>query len=76
MARMPEESNKTLKQMLKCVVESILTARSDLRLIKLADGARGNWTFLNNELPEDDESIDFFHAAEHLHSALEQFPLE
>jgi len=70
MARMPEKNNETLKQTLKCEVDSILTARSDLRLVKLADGARGNWTFLTNELPEGDESIDFFHAAEHLHSAL------
>lgn len=70
MARMPEKNNETLKKTLKDEVESILAARPDLTLIKLADGARGNWTFLTDELPEGEECVDFFHAAEHLHSAL------
>jgi hypothetical protein len=70
MARMPEKDNETLKQMLKEEVESIMAARPDLTLIKLADGARGNWTFLSEELPEGEECVDFFHAAEHLHLAL------
>lgn len=70
MGRMPEKNSETLKQMLKEEVLSILSARPDLTLIKLADAARGNWTFLTNELPEGEECVDFFHAAEHLHSAL------
>lgn len=70
MARMPEKDNETLKQMLKEEVESILSARPDLRLIKLADAARGNWTFLSGDLPPGEECVDFFHAAEHLNGAL------
>lgn len=70
MARMPEKNSETLKKTLKNEVESILAARPDLTLIKLADAARGNWTFLADELPEGEECVDFFHAAEHLQSAL------
>jgi hypothetical protein len=70
MARMPEKDSETLKRMLIEEVDSILSARPDLRLIKLADGARGNWTFLTEKLPDGDECVDFFHAAEHLNLAL------
>ena len=70
MARMPEKDSVTLKQTLKEEVDSILSARPDLRLMKLADGASGNWTFLSEQLPNGEEAVDFFHAAEHLHTGL------
>jgi hypothetical protein len=47
-----------------------LEKRPDLRLVKAADGANDNWTFLSKELPEGNEVVDFFHAAEHLNAAI------
>jgi hypothetical protein len=40
-----------------------------LRVVKVADGAKDNWTFLSEELPAGEEIIDFYHAAEHLKAA-------
>lgn len=37
----------------------------------MADGAKDNWTFLEGELSKGDCVLDFYHAAEHLHQALE-----
>lgn len=71
MARMPEKGKKTLKQMLVDELGIVLSQRSDLDLVKIADGARDNWTFLTSEdLPEGWEVVDFYHACEHLHAAL------
>lgn len=69
LARMPESKKETLKWMLKDEVTAILERRPNLRLVKIADGARDNWTFLR-ELPKGQELVDFYHAAEHLHDAL------
>ena len=66
MARMPEEKKATLKTMVAAEVETVLGQRPDLALVKIADGAKDNWTFLGQELPEGVELIDFWHAAEHL----------
>jgi hypothetical protein len=69
-ARMPEAGKATLKAML---VEEVTAAREDrpsLRIAKLADGAKDNWTFLSQVLPEGVEIVDFFHATEHLFEAL------
>lgn len=70
-ARMPEGGKRTLKQMLTAEVEAALSERPALRLVKLADGARDNWTYLSEQLPEGVELVDFYHAAEHLSAALE-----
>jgi hypothetical protein len=70
MARMPEPKKATLKRTLHADVMAALAARPELRLIKLADGAEDNWTFLSEELPEGTEIVDFYHAAEHLNAAL------
>ena len=43
----------------------------DLQLVKIADGANDNWTFLSRVLPEGVELIDFFHAAQHLSDAFD-----
>lgn len=70
MARMPEANKRTLKEMLTAEVMAALTARPDLYLVKVADGAPDNWSYLTNELPPGEELVDFYHAAEHLHAAL------
>ena len=71
MARMPEENKATLKTMVAAEVEAVLGLRPDLALVKIADGAKDNWTFLGEVLPEGVELIDFWHAAEHLSDAFD-----
>lgn len=69
-ARMPEPNKATLKTILLADLTAALEKRPDLRVVKLADAALDNWTFLANELPEGPEIVDFFHAAEHLNAAV------
>jgi len=69
LARMPEPKKETLKLMLEEEVRGALQSRPDLRLVKIADGARDNWTYLD-ELPAGEAVVDFYHAAEHLHGAV------
>ena len=71
LARMPESHKATLKSMLSDELESVFLQRPDLYLVKLADGAKDNWTYLDDELPDDVSLVDFFHAAEHLKLALD-----
>jgi hypothetical protein len=68
--RMPESSKASLKESLKCGLDAILDRRPDLRLVKVADGAHDNWTFLSGTLPDGVEVLDYFHAVEHLSRAL------
>ncbi len=70
LARMPETHKHTLKEILRAEVTEALRARPDLALVKLADGAPDNWSYLSRELPPGRELVDFYHAAEHLHEAL------
>jgi len=70
LSRMPEKKKMTLKAMLKAELTEILCQRPDLKIVKIADGARDNWTFLSAELPRGYEIVDFFHAVEHLHAAV------
>ena len=70
MARMPEVKKATLKAMLSKEVNSCLAERPDLKVVKVADGAKDNWTYLSGELPDGEEVIDFYHAAGHLNTAL------
>lgn len=73
-ARMPEEHKATLKSELEEEVKSIMSARPDLRVAKLADGARDNWTWLaSDRVPEGKEIVDFNHASEHLKRALDAY---
>ena len=70
--RMPETRKATLKEMLGAEVEAALEQRPDLRVVKLADAARDNWSFLGQLAPQattSEELVDFFHAAEHLKAA-------
>jgi hypothetical protein len=68
--RMPESKKVTLKQMLTDEVLAALEQRPDLRLVKVADGAQDNWTYLLSSLPEGPAVLDFYHATEHLNAAL------
>lgn len=70
-ARMPESKKQTLKRQLVAEVENAFRQQPQLRLVKVADGARDNWDFLAKDLPSGIEVVDFYHAAEHLKRALE-----
>lgn len=70
MARMPESKKPTLKAILEAELEPILRQRPDIRVVKVADGAKDNWDFLTQLLPRGIEVLDFYHAAEHLAAAL------
>jgi hypothetical protein len=77
--RMPEYKKATLCQQLQAECQSILTLRPDLKVVKLADGAKENWRFLDQldlGLPppyrdqvEQVSIVDFCHAAQHLKQA-------
>jgi len=70
--RMPEKGKLTLKDALSKELDAVLEQRPDLRVVKIADGPKDNWTYLA-ELPngkKGEEVLDFFHAADHLHSSL------
>jgi hypothetical protein len=69
-ARMPEYKKATLKEMLSAELGAALVERPELRLVTIADGANDNWDYLHGALPESTEIIDFFHATEHLNTAL------
>jgi hypothetical protein len=70
LGRMPEPKKETLKRMLLLELGSVLGARPEIKIVKLADGAADNWEFLD-ELPWDAEAVlvDFFHATEHMSAA-------
>jgi hypothetical protein len=67
---MPEPNKATLKSQLTAEVMGALIQRPDLRVIKVADGAPDNWSYLGETLPFGEEVLDFYHAAEHLGAAL------
>ncbi len=76
--RMPESKKATLCQQLQAECQAILTARSRLRLVRLADGAKENWRFLEKldvGLPAEQleiwDIVDFYHACDHLKHALD-----
>ncbi len=70
-ARMPEHKKKTLKQQLAAHIKIIVAARPCLQIIKVADGARDNWTFLDGQINKGECVLDFYHAAQHLFTAIE-----
>lgn len=71
MARMPENYKKTVKSMLSAELQAVLSKRPDLRIVKVADAAIDPWSYLKDELPPGICIVDFYHAAEHLHEALQ-----
>ncbi len=78
MARMPETKKATLKAMLRDELRVVLEQRPDLKVVKVADGARDNWTYLSGEIlagvevTQQTDVMDFYHAGEQLHGALER----
>ena len=71
MARMTEPKKATLKSMLSAELTRALNARPGLTLVKLADGAKDNWTYLHDLLPAGVELVDFYHAVTHLKTAFD-----
>lgn len=71
LARMPESNKRTLKASLTAEVFSALVECPALRVVKLADGAPDNWSYLDDTLPVGEALVDFYHATEHLHGALQ-----
>src|SRR2546421_2671927 len=55
MARMPESNKTTLKSQLTAEVMGALRQRPDLRIVKVADGAPDNWSYLSEVIPFGEE---------------------
>ena len=49
----------------------ILNQQPDLKVVAIADGAKDNWRFLDHAFPNATAVVDFFHAADHLKTALD-----
>ena len=47
-----------------------LIQRPDVWVVKVADGAPDNWSYVGETLPCGVEVLDFYHATEHLGAAL------
>lgn len=71
LARMPESKKETLKSQLTKEIAAILAQCPELHLVKVADGAKDNWTYLSDVLPAGTELVDFFHAVQHLKNAFD-----
>lgn len=74
--RMPESHKVTLSQQLQAECQAILAVQPRLRVVKLSDGARHNWTLLSAldlGVPADQvdswDIVDFYHACDHLKHA-------
>jgi hypothetical protein len=65
-SRMPEQKKETLKNQLSLELEKIFEKNPDLNIIKIADGAKDNWNYLDNTLPIGASLLDFYHMSEHL----------
>lgn len=70
-SRMPEHKKKTLKTQLTLALAQVLAKRPSLEVIKIADGTKDNWTYLEDTLPQGECVLDFYHASEHLFAAME-----
>lgn len=71
LGRMPEKKKATLKAALTAELMAALAARPDLTVVRLADGAKDNWSYLSALPVAGPQVVDFFHAAEHLAAALD-----
>lgn len=69
-ARMPQHKKTALKASLLAELRGVWEQRPDLPVVKLADAAKDNWTFLDHEIPVGASLVDFYHATEHLNAAL------
>jgi hypothetical protein len=70
MGRMPEKNKASLKLMLTEELDALLIVRPDLRVVKVADGAKDNWTFLDRLVASGTSILDYYHAAQHLNAAV------
>ena len=70
-AHMPEEKKESLKKRLSDHIEKLQRQKPDLQMIGIADGAKDNWTFLEDKLSKGVKILDFYHAAEHLKTAMD-----
>jgi len=70
-SRMPEERKVKLKSLLEEHVKHALKERPDIKIIAIADGAKDNWTFIDETFPSATKILDFYHAAEHLKKAID-----
>ena len=70
-SRMPEPKKKTLKNQLTQALAHGLAKRPSLEVMKIADGTKDNWTYLEDTLPQGEGVLDFYHASEHLFAAME-----
>jgi len=71
LGRMPEFKKQTLKRQLQAEMAHILNQKPDLKVVAIADGAKDNWRFLDHAFPNATAVVDFFHAADHLKTALD-----
>ena len=70
-ARAPEYKKQTLTSQLDAEVDAIRTARPDLHLVALADGAEENWRYFDGpKWTEATKIVDHGHASQHLKAAL------
>ena len=53
---MPEAKKETLKGTLSADVDAALEQRPELTVVKLADGARDNWSYLGPLAPQPESS--------------------
>lgn len=70
LGRMPEPKKATLKQALQQELAAILEQRPELQVVKVADGAKDNWRYLSGLPVAGIPVADFYHAAEHLNTAV------
>lgn len=69
--RAPEYKKKTLTEQLDAEVASILSVRSDLKLVALADGAEENWRYFASPVWKHAiKIVDHGHACQHLKDGL------
>lgn len=72
LGRMPQKHKQVLEESLEDELVTALEQRPELRVVGLADGAKDNWKWLDQVLPNDaDQVLDFYHSAEHLRRALD-----
>jgi hypothetical protein len=71
MGRMPEKKKASLKTALIDEAMAVIAARPDLRVVCIADGTKDNWPELSLKFPQGTFVVDFYHAADKLHAALQ-----
>ena len=69
--RMPEHKKQSLKRLLKNHVQQALKTKPELKLALIADGAKDNWSFFDEEMPQGVQITDYFHACQYLKKAFD-----